>query len=595
MKFSDFVAEDLARRGYSHCFFVPGGNIMHLVDSLSKTLKMIPVVHEHTAIVAADYFNYISRGENQFALALVTTGPGITNSISGLAGAWLESRQLLVVAGQVKSSDLKDGDLRQRGIQEVDGCGLVRPIVSLAKRFDSVPNQAEWNQSLEISPEDRAGPVFIEVCLDVQAARFGEGFEIIESQTRGVAPKARFEPFLNEIFASLGGSSRPVILLGDDVPFNFVDGRRDEFLQLGIPILSTWNGINTVGDEFPFYAGRTDTWGQRSANLIIQQADLILAIGTRLAMQTTGFAWQEFGKNAEIFHVFWDSAEGTKLAPKPRRFLQARGGEFLAEFIESVRTDYPGWQSWTELIREIRRSLPLNEARIQVDSTYINTFDFVETLGSMAPPGSIFIPSSSGGAETSFMQVFRRHQSHLVVTSSSLASMGYGLAGAIGAGFRDASKVVLIEGDGGFAQNLQDLGTVAVNELNIIMFIYSNNGYASIRTTQKNYFGGNFVGVDRESGLALPNWEKIAAAFSLPFGRLSANFEWQADLGKWLQEKGPMLVEVLVDPEQDYFPKISSTIDGSGKMRSNPIHLMSPMLSESSLKHLGPFLGGGNS
>ncbi|QAY77044.1 thiamine pyrophosphate-binding protein [Sphingosinicella sp. BN140058] len=569
MKYSDQIGAWLKAAGYTHYFYVGGGNIMHLTESLDRYLKGIPVVHEVAAGIGAEYFNEIAAPAK--ALALVTAGPGLTNIVTAISGAWLEGRELLVIGGQVKTTDLAMQQVRSRGIQEIDGAALVESTTKLSYRFMEPISAQEFLDRIAVSWEPRKGPVFLEMPLDVQAA------QVAESALPPVGPPKLPTATESEIeFAAdlYRRSERPVVLLGGGVDYSTVQRLRDRFAALGIPTMTTWNGFDRFDGDDPFYLGRPDTWGQRSSNIIIQKADLILAVGTRLGLQRTGFNWQEFGRDATVVQVEIDAAELNKGHPRTDHRYHADPNHFLAALLA---TELPAKADWLAHARRIRDLIPRVEPVNQSRPEYISPYDFMVRLDDVTTPEDLFIPCSSGSASTTALQIYKQKLGQRIVHNGSLASMGYGLSGAIGAAVAGGGRrTILIEGDGGFAQNLQELGTVAVNKLNLKIFIFHDQGYASIRMTQRNYFDGKYLGCDESSGLGLPNWAKLFPAWDIPVLSLPLQFEDDPAFRQLMALQGPAAFIVPIDPEQTYFPKISSRITATGSMESNPIDRMTP-------------------
>jgi acetolactate synthase-1/2/3 large subunit len=326
--------------------------------------------------------------------------------------------------------------------------------------------------------------------------------------------------------------------------------------------------------------GRPNTWGQRYSNVLIQQSDLLIAVGTRLGLQQTGFNWKEFTPVGKVIQVDIDKEELDKVNPKVDLKLQCDANEFLFELVKGVRQfESNSWNNWFEFCNMVKSKLPTNEDSNTRNPNYVNPYDFYLEISKLLEVGDSVIPSSSGAAETVAMQALEQVDGVTVITSKGLASMGYGLGGAIGAAFKSKKRVFHIEGDGGFAQNLQDLGTVSINNLNIKTFLFCNDGYASIRMTQKNYFDGHYVGCDINTGLGLPAWEKLFESFSIPVLTIGPNGLNDVNVIKAIANTGPAAFLVKIDPDQTYFPKISSRIGPNGDIESNPIHKMSPDLS----------------
>lgn len=571
MKYSDQIGLWLKDLGYSHYFYVGGGNIMHLTESLSRYLTGIPVVHEVAAGIAAEYFNEISK-PGQRALALVTAGPGLTNIVTAVSGAWLESRELLVIGGQVKVSDLASEDLRGRGIQEIKGVELLKSTTKEATQLKHPISAKEFKRVVSKSWQPRKGPVFIEFPLNVQAEEF-ETQEIDQSINQSIATVSPQQ--IESIVTRYNAAKRPILLIGGGVSYDTADRLQQLFCSSGVPVMTTYNGADRIDGNHNSYLGRPNTWGQRSSNILIQQSDLIIAVGTRLGLQQTGFNWQEFGREAYVIQVEIDPAELAKGHPKINEGLCCDADTFLEEFLQS---DLEKKAPWLEHARKVRSTIPRVEPVNVTGDAYISPYDFIVTLEDLTHQDDLVIPCSSGSAFTLSMQLYKQKYGQRIITNKSLASMGYGLSGAIGACIagNNQRRTILIEGDGGFAQNMQEVGTAAINNLNLKMFIFHDQGHASIRMTQINYFAGKYLGCDRNSGLGLPKWNKLFQAWDVPVVEVNRGFQTDPLFLKHFTQSGICAFIVQIDPKQTYFPKISSRITASGSMESNPIDRMTP-------------------
>lgn len=584
MKYSDQVADWLIQLGYTHCFYVGGGNIMHLIDSLSKKLTCVPVINEVAAGIAAEYFNETSIGTK--ALAMVTAGPGLTNIVTAVAGAYLESRELLVIGGQVKTEDLARGVLRQRGIQEIDGVSIVRPITVKSVLVDEPISFDAFKSIVLHDGVYRPGPVFIEIPIDIQA-RVVEFTTPKTNYLGAELPKISLDDIAG-VANKINHAKRPAILLGGGINRRTAKHLKDKLSQLSIPILTTWNAADRIPFDQHNYMGRPNTWGQRSANLVMQQADLLIAVGTRLGMQQTGFNWQNFIPNGYVIQIDIDTAELEKGHPKIDLGLFGDANTFLEDLLDQKIDDHSEWLNYA---RSIRNAIPLVEDVNKTAIGFLSPYQFAQMLSNVCSETDVVIPCSSGGAFTIMMQTFEQKGDQKIVTNKGLASMGYGLSGAIGAAVANPNaRTVLVEGDGGFSQNLQEIGTAAINELNLKIFIFDDSGYASIRATQRNYFGGSYVGCDRSTGLGLPNWEKLFAAWDVPVMRLDKDFTKDDNFRAMFDSGGLAAFIVPVDPEQTYFPKITSRITENGSMESNPLHKMTPDLSEEQYLKVSKYL-----
>jgi len=580
MKYSDLVMTWLQRLGYTHCFFVAGGNSMHLLDGARRTMTCVPVVHEVAAGIAVEYFNEQATaiGKPQRAFALVTAGPGLTNIVTALAGAFLESRELLVLGGQVKATDLAGPGLRQRGIQEIDGVALARPVTVAAERIEAPVPQAAFVELVREGSTGRKGPVFIEICLDAQGAPVDPA--VLDTGAIGSAPAgpAADPKTAARVVDLLRAAERPVLLLGGGVSRTAVAGALDRLRELELPVMTTWNGADRVAADEPVYVGRPNTWGQRSANVLIQQSDLVLALGTRLGLQQTGFNWQEFAPLATVVQVDLDRAELDKGHPRVDIPWLADADDALAQVLAA---DLPGWAPWLAECRAVRDLLPVVESANTTGEGFLDPYRFVAELSGVCTPRDVIIPCSSGGAFTVTLQAFAQKMGQTMISDHGLASMGYGLSGAIGAALAaPGRRTVLLEGDGGFMQNSQELATLAVNGLPVKIFVFSNEGYASIRMTQRGYFGGAYLGCDTKTGLGFPDWDLLFRAYGIPSLQLSADGLATEGFAELFDAPGPACFVVPIDPEQTYFPKITSRVTGTGSMESNPLHRMSPDLPE---------------
>ena len=590
MKFSDSLAHYFSNAGFTHCYFVAGGNIMHLINSFRQNLKCIPVVHEVAAVIAAEYHNSnfnsgkANKGTKK-AFALVTAGPGLTNTITGVAGAWLESRELILLGGQVKLEDLAPANLRQLGIQEINGVDIAKPICKKSICLKKPISEKEFLNLISLSWVGRPGPVFIELPLDVQAAENNyqtQEFEIKKTDSiinEKIKANQLEESQIKEIAKFIFDSKKPVILLGGGISAKTAWGLESTLNDLNIPIMTTWNGADRYGSDHKNYFGRPNTWGMRYSNLIIQEADLVLALGTRLGLQQTGFNWREFIPKGSIIQVDIDEFELNKINPRLKKGIQADANEFLSKLL---KYELGSHFKWVQCCKNIKSILPLSEAINNTPKGYLNPFDTVQKLSEICSKDDHIVPCSSGGAFTVMMQSFEIKQHQTMTCNKGLASMGYGLSGAIGISISDpVNRTILVEGDGGFAQNLQEIATVAVNNLNIKIFLFCNEGYASIRMTQKNYFNGAYIGCDTKSGLGFPDWEKLSQSYGIKSFKLE-NQWWDNEQFKnlWNTQR-PVIFLVNLHPEQTYYPKIASRISKNGGMESNPLHLMSPELSKS--------------
>jgi acetolactate synthase-1/2/3 large subunit len=379
----------------------------------------------------------------------------------------------------------------------------------------------------------------------------------------------------------LSKSTRPLLLLGSGVSQKVVLELETVFEDLKIPIASTWSGADRTNVDYKYFAGRPNTYGMRWANIYQQQSDLLIAVGTRLNLQQTGFNFEEFMPVGRIVQVDVDSAELEKENPGIDLGLQVDADEFLkmltVELEKSTRVE--DRFEWINHLELVKNELPIIESIHVSPEPFVNPYFFINELSKSSKPNDVVVSCSSGGTFTATHQSFQIKRGQKLISNKGLASMGYGLAGAIGAAFSNSgSRVLLLEGDGGFAQNLQEMGTVANNSLSIKMFVVCNDGYASIRSSQKSYFNDNYVGCDTSTGLGMPKWFEICNAFEIEHFKIDSTNIFSPKFQELMDSENPVFFEVSTDPNMLYFPKVASKILEDGKMVSAAIHDMTPKL-----------------
>jgi acetolactate synthase-1/2/3 large subunit len=577
----------LKNAGYTTCFFLGGGNCMHLLESASKRFKCIPVVHEVTAAISTEYFNQ-SNLNNEKAFALVTAGPGMTNLVTGVGGAWLDSRELLVIGGQAKSTNLSRKLVRQLGHQEIDGQAILDPITKVSRRIEAPVTAQEIYNLVSQSWLDRPGPVFLEVCLDVTATNVNLLPDLKTQKsgsTRTLNPQE-----LESLKDLILNSERPLILLGGGVSKSAAVAFEKAMEGRNLPIACTWTGADRVTVNYKDYAGRPNTYGMRWANIFQQQADLIIAVGTSLGFQQTGFNTQNYAPLAKIVHIDIDKNEIIKSNPRPRIGFICDSTNFLNSLTKLIQNSTPDFSKWSIFLEEIKKNLPTLEDCQKTQNNYLSPHEVISQISKITGDNDVVVAASSGGTFTATLQQYEVSGNQRLLCNKGLASMGYGLAGSIGAAVGRRGRTILFEGDGGFAQNMQDLGTVRAQKLNIKIFITSNDGYASIKTSQKIYFSGHYIGCDEATGLQLPNWEELFKSFGITCITLEKDFLNDPTFKELWTSDCPGAFIIKADPEQLYLPKIFSKVDTNGVMTSTALHDMSPPLESKLSKKVFSYL-----
>lgn len=582
-KYSDFFIDSLVELGYTTCFFVGGGNVMHLIESARTRLNCVAVVNEVSAGIAAEYFNIANRSTGERAFAIVTAGPGLTNIVTSIGSAWMESRELLVVGGQARTEFLSNGTVRQMGHQEIDGISVVKSITKKAIRFEEPIDKEGIKNLTDLSRTGRKGPVFIELCLDVTATYETPTSLPIEKPVRQFEFCAHksWADAKQEFISLCKEAERPLLLVGTGLDFDTFQSQLEKLEEIGIPVSTSWNAIDYVDYDSKIYAGRPDTYGMRWANAIIQQSDLVITVGSRLGLQQTGFNWEEFVPVGKVIQFDIDHFELQKQNPEIELAIECNVNEIFQDIVNTlkVNTSATKLTNWLDFIAYVKASLHSSEDANNIYEDFVNPFNIVTEIGKIADNNWNIVPCSSGGSYTSVMQAFPQKTGQLLPNNKGLASMGYGLAGSIGVAIAKPKQItVLFEGDGGFAQNLSELGTVENRNLNIKFIINDNGGYASIRISQRAYFEGNYVGCDRETGVGLPNWDNLFGAYGIPVFHIEKTLFDTPGAMEALTGENAAAFLIKVHPDQPFLPKLTSRIFPDGTMKSNPLHIMMPSL-----------------
>jgi acetolactate synthase-1/2/3 large subunit len=586
MKLSDYVSSFIAKQGVGHVFLLPGGGCMHLVDSVGKEsgLKFVACLHEQGASIAADGYAQYS---GNLGVALVTTGPGSTNAITGVAGSWIESVPVLILSGQVKTADIKPSqDMRMKGFQEVDTENIVKPITKYAVTVrDPKLIRYHLEKAVYLARHGRPGPVWLDIPLDIQAASIEPGelkrFDPEEFSTSASQGKGLDKDFFRRLIGMISASKRPVIIAGNGIRLGGNSALFVETIErLGIPMLMTWKGCDLMDDQHPLYFGRPGVLAQRGANFIQQNADLVIAVGARLDFGQIGYASQTFARGAKKVIVDIDELELAKFNFPVELPIHVDAGEFWKGLHESIgEYQRPNWSEWVSRCKNWKSNYPVVTEEYRNQKEYANSYVLVEKLSEMMSSDDLLVPGSSGACSDVCLQSFKVKKGQRVLNSPGIGAMGFGIPQTIGACIASGGRrTVNVNGDGGFQMNIQELETVHRLGLPIKYFILNNQGYASMRVTHRNYFHGRLVASDASSGLTLPNVRKIADAYGIPNNRISLNGEIGDKIKEAFETKGPFITEVMIDPEEVTAPKVKSFIGEDGKMVSKPQEDMAPFL-----------------
>jgi acetolactate synthase-1/2/3 large subunit len=585
MKLSDYVLEFLAARGIRHIFLLPGGGAMHLNDSLARSPFITPVanLHEQGAAVAAEAYARVTGG---LSAAMVTCGPGGTNTVTGVTAAWLDSTPVVFISGQVKRADLKtDPGLRQNGVQEIDIVAIVRSITKYAVTVtDPASIRFHLEKACHLAVTGRKGPVWIDLPLDIQGSVIDadslEGFksvpEIRDDSRTSLAESIR------QAVALLKASKRPVVLLGNGIRMaDAVAPMRKWLEQLQAPILTTWLGLDLVPDADPLLAGRPGGIAPRGANFTLQNCDCFVSIGARLDPIVTAYAHEKFARGARKIVVDVDPSELAKLRFTIDCPIQADIAEFFQEWERQAAAEtFPDWQPWLSRCQAWKKKYPLLQpAHFPQKSQAMSMYFFARTLSDLLPENELIVPGSSGFACEIFFLMLEVKAGQRVFHNRGTGSMGFSVPAALGASIAAGGKrVVSVDGDGGFQMNLQELAVIAGLQLPVKFFVINNGGYASIRSSQDNYFQRRHIASDRASGLYLPPLVGLAEAYGVGYRKIEGEEKLRENIEQVLASPGPVVCEVVVRENEPREPRLASFVKADGSMVSRPLEDLYPFL-----------------
>lgn len=581
MKLSDYVVDFIAKLGVRHVFMLPGGGAMHLNDSLGRhpDLEFVCNLHEQASAIAAEAYGQYSG----LGVAMVTTGPGGTNTVTGIAGAWLESTPLLVISGQVKRADLVGTrGVRQIGFQEIDIVRIVQPITKYAttvvdpQRIRYCLEEATW-----LATHGRKGPVWIDIPLDVQAAEIEPLALATFTPPDARDDSEKIAEAVHQTLKLLKQAKRPVVLVGNGLR---QAGAVDLFITwaeaIKIPILTTWKALDLLPEDHPLYIGRPGAVGQRAANFTQQVSDVFISIGARLDYGQTAYNHGNFAPRAGRVIIDIDPNELAKLQMTTAVSLAADASDFLNVLAQhTIREDLPDWSSWREKCSQWKARYPVVISTYREATEGVHNYVFIETLGNLLEPGNLLVPGSSGACSEVTCQALPSRPGIRFINTQGLGAMGFGVPAALGACLASGGRrTICIDGDGGFVMNAQELAVIARLKLPIKFFVLNNAGYGSIRTTQINYFSRRFVACDEQSGLYLPDLQKTAEASRIAFRRIENHENLIGEIQAVLSTEGAVVCEVIMAPDQFTQPKVSSKQQTDGKMVTMPMEDLWPFL-----------------
>ncbi|MFR8088292.1 MAG: thiamine pyrophosphate-binding protein [Lachnospirales bacterium] len=595
-RLADYVADFLVARGVTDVFSVVGGGAMHLNDALGhkKGLTVTYNHHEQACAMAAEVY---ARLDNRIAAVCVTTGPGGTNALTGVVGGWLDSIPMFIISGQVRYDTtaryarvFTGTSLRSMGDQEYD---IVKSVLPMTKYAVMVEDPKTIRYHLErawhLATTGRPGPVWIDIPVNYQGGYIETdelvGYDPVEDD-RNLPPTVS-EETVNRVLDKIKHAKRPVFHAGYGIRLSGgYEAFRSVAKKLNIPIVTYWNAVDLIEDENPLYCGRAGNMGDRPGNWAIQNADLILAVGTRISIRQVGYNWKTWARAAEVIMVDIDQAEMKKPTLHVEMPIWADAKDFLSKLDEAAVFPVNDQPEWLDVCQRWKKEYPVVLPKHwQENGSTANVYAFVRYLSSRLPENSL-TAVSNGACCVVGNQAYVIQKESRMTNNSAIASMGYGLPAAIGTCISGGKRTTIcLEGDGSIMMNLQELQTIMTNHLPIKIFLINNNGYHSIRITQTNLFNKNFVGIGEESGdLSFPEFRKIAEAFGYPYFAAHSNEEMKSVVDKTLSMDGPIFCEIFTDTKQVWEPKSSTKRLSDGTLVSPPLEDLAPFLPREELE-----------
>jgi acetolactate synthase-1/2/3 large subunit len=580
------VASFLAEKGITTTFGITGSAIAHVFDSIGNLGKteIVCVHHEQAACMAAQGF---FRTHGTPTVAIVTAGGGSSNAITGVLSAWMDSLPMLVISGNENAKfTFEENPLRIWGVQGYDSTAMVQKITKHVVRvMDPSKILYELEKAWHIATTGRPGPVWIDIPMSVQGGFFEEN----DVQRYNPEPTTYELPKLitdqiNEVTGLLRQAQRPVFWLGNGIRHSGFAENLPQFLaQVQIPSLVTWAMIDALDSNHPLNFGRAGVYGQRSSNFVLQNADLLIAIGTRMPLQQVGYDISEIARAAKIIVVDIDEKELGKYSHRYNVSICCDAGMFMTGLSQALG-EYEASNAWLETCNAYRTNYPIIGPEHADMGDYINSYRFMERLNQHFHNDQV-VCTDAGTALLSGHQVLQMKPGQKLFTSLGLGEMGYGLPAAIGASFgRNRGEVMCLNCDGGMMMNLQELQTMVHHKLPIKIIIFNNDGYLMIKHTQNAMFQGRRYGVDTLSGVTCPNFSKLADAFDIPSFQINVWDDVDPVLNKLQAHKGPAICEVRMHPNQLMVPKLSLAIRADGSLVSPPLEDLSPLLPRDELE-----------
>lgn len=591
IKVSDLIADFLEEKNIKHVFGIIGAGNAHIFDSIYKKgfTEIICVHHEQAACMAMQTYY---RTSGKVTAAILTTGAGSTNGITGVVSAWADSIPGIVISGNEHSKYVEmHKNLRMWGVQGYDSPAMVENVTKYSKQVNDISLvKYELSKAFSIATHGRPGPCWIDIPMNLQSGNVKEEdviqFNSSELENLNLDTESLVKARVSSITEALKTAKRPLFWFGHGIKLAGADHLLENLIdKYQIPALVTWAGIDMIDSYHPLIYGRAGTYGQRCANFVLQNCDLLICIGTRMAISQIGYEINELARDADIAIVDIDKFELEKYTNRYKYIINADAKDFIEVLLDQDSNNEISYNNWISQCDKYRIDYPwVSESDHPDKDGFINSYRFMEKLNSHFKADQ-HITTDMGTALLSGHQVLKIDKNQRLMTSTGLGEMGYGLPAAIGASIaRNKGEVMCLNCDGGMMMNLQELQTIVHYKLPIKLFIFNNDGYLMIKHTQNALFNGRRAGVDEKSGVSCPNFSTLGNAFGIPSFQIRTWDDFEVIIPEVQKVNGPVICEVFMHPHQLFVPKLSLSIQKDGTLISPPLEDLSPLLTRNELK-----------
>jgi acetolactate synthase I/II/III large subunit len=569
MKVSDIIVQFLIKNDIHIVFGIIGSANSHIYDSfINQKIKIINVHNEQAALLAAGAY-YKTTGH--LAAALVTAGGGASNAVTGVVSLWADSTPVLIFSGQESTVYLEQHKNRRMfGTQGFDIVDMVKKTTKYAKTItDASSIQQELENCYHNAMDLRKGPVWLDVPFNIQSAE-------VDYRMWNEYTPTHLECEIDQVVDILKNSKKPLFLAGNGIKLSkSVELFKNKLEKIQIPVMLTWSGIDILEETHPLYFGRPGIYGARAANFIFQQADCIIVLGSRLTLPQTGYDFKELARNGKIIMVDVDETEFKSFS-----YLNIHSD--CSTFLKKINCVYEN-TDWLTECKNLKIKFPIIET-FHKDEEFPNSYKIIDRISDFLKDDQVIV-TDMGTALLSGHQAIKLKKGHTMFSSYGLGEMGYGLPGALGAGF-SGRNVLCLNCDGGMMMNIQELQTIIQHKLKVKIVIFNNDGYLMIKHTQKMLFNGKFTAVDTESGIVLPDYIKVGQAFGYETYQIKTWNDFNYYFPKFMDSDAPSICEIFMPPEQEFIPKVKGILKNDGSIFAPPIEEMSPLLSFEEVTHV---------